>query len=107
MSTDKSTGKANDDRYVDNNSGPYPDGDPRNITLQPSDNPIEPPRSGPAEDAYRGDDDALASANAAERAKGESAKPTSDPASSKPAVGETSADPAVRARADANRPLGS
>lgn len=74
--------KPNDDRYVDNTKGPYPDGDPRNITLTPSDNPIEPPRSGPAEDRYRDDtkrektkrEEPAASANAVEGAKGR-AKP--------------------------------
>ncbi len=80
-------------------TGPYPDGDSRNITLAKSDNPIEPPRSGPAEHNYR-DDDAPASDS-------KTASETVDPASAKKPVGETSPDPAARARADANRPLGS
>ena len=101
------------------NTGPYPKGDARNVTLTPSDNPIEPPRTGPVEDAYRDDEERAASANAAEGAKGADKKTgvdgkgKDDPtaaersASDKPPVGETSLDPSVRARADANRPLGS
>jgi len=108
----------NDDHHVNRNSGRFPEGDPRNITLQKSDNPIEPPRSGPAEHKYR-DGEAPASANAAEKATGDTnAGHRTDDSSTalgaagttaddKRAVGETSPDPAARARADANRPLGS
>ncbi|MGB7370003.1 hypothetical protein [Erythrobacter sp.] len=101
--------KSNDDRYVDNNKGPYPDGDSRNITLTKSDNPIEPQRSGPAEDNYRDGGEAAASANAAKKAGTDDAGANGavDPVDpDKKPVGETSEDPATRARADANRPLG-
>ncbi len=37
-------------------TGPFPDGDSRNITLTQSDHPMEPERSGPAEPRYREDD---------------------------------------------------
>lgn len=84
--------------------GPYPDGDSRNVTLTKSDHPMEPPRSGPREDETREG----ASANAAEKASGVAAESKSEPVDpDKKPVGETSADPASRARADANRPLGS
>jgi len=97
--------KPNDDRYVDNTKGPYPDGDPRNVTLTQSEHPMEPERTGPAEHQYR-EDDAPASANAAEKAGvHDKTKEPVDP--DKKPVGETSDDPATRARADANRPLGS
>lgn len=36
-------------------TGPFPDGDSRNITLTESDHPNEPPRTGPAEPKYRKD----------------------------------------------------
>ena len=36
-------------------TGPFPDGDSRNITLAKSDHPFEPERSGPAEPRYRED----------------------------------------------------
>ena len=39
-------------------TGPYPDGDSRNITLTKSDNrPIEPARTGPQEHKFRSDND--------------------------------------------------
>ncbi|MGB3469192.1 MAG: hypothetical protein WBA51_00035 [Erythrobacter sp.] len=54
-------------------TGPYPDGDSRNITLAPSDNSIEPTRTGPQEQRFREEDNAStgktddADANAAAR----------------------------------------
>jgi len=92
-------------KKTDGDASPYPPGDSRNITLRKSDNPIEPPRSGPAEHHYRDDDTARDADGEPTAERGDTTK--ANPTDPKKPVGETSPDPAARARADANRPLGS
>ncbi len=86
-------------------TGPFPDGDSRNITLTRSSNSIEPDRTGPQEPDHRKD-------GAPETIMGDLPTHKGDPDVSEPDVSEdnitprpTGENPALRARADANRPL--
>ena len=102
--------------------GPFPDGDSRNITLTPSDNPYEPDRTGPAEPDHRrkGAPDTVMGELADSEYKQE-ARPDSEEGEDRPAaemgfgsvggaidpvaLGDSEDDPATRVRTDAARPL--
>jgi len=74
-------------------TGPYPDGDSRNITLAPSDNSIEPKRTGPQEHRFREERDTStakgrdADASAAARDDGADANGKTSSASAETAPG--------------------
>jgi hypothetical protein len=88
--------------------GPYPDGDTRNVTLAPSTNPIEPERTGPREGEARGEverREAAEERQQAEASQADLAAGSPSGAVSQTQLGETSTNPATRARADAKRPI--
>lgn len=103
-------------------TGPFPDGDSRNITLTPSPHPMEPARSGPAEPGYRrkGAPESVMGDLAHSEYK-QDAGPEAQDAQEKPAaelgfgsiggaidpvaLGDMADDPATRVRTDAARPL--
>ncbi|AOL24791.1 hypothetical protein Ga0102493_11661 [Erythrobacter litoralis] len=113
-------------------TGPFPDGDSRNITLTPSTHPMEPERSGPAEPGYRREgapDSVMGDLAPGEYKPGyrQEARDDGDPdrqdaADDAPAaemgfgsvggaidpvaLGNSEDDPATRVRTDAARPLG-
>ncbi|MEQ8411776.1 MAG: hypothetical protein RIB52_09495 [Erythrobacter sp.] len=104
-------------------TGPFPDGDSRNITLTPSTHPMEPERSGPAEPGYRHENapDSVMGDLAHSEYKQEARPDREDGASHAPAaemgfgsvggaidqvaLGDTGDDPATRVRTDAARSL--
>ncbi|QIQ87228.1 hypothetical protein [Erythrobacter sp.] len=103
-------------------TGPFPDGDSRNITLTPSTHPMEPERTGPREPGLReeGAPDSVMGDLAHSEYK-QDARPNRDEAGDRPAaemgfgsvggaidpvaLGESEDDPATRVRTDAARPL--
>ncbi|KPP86876.1 hypothetical protein [Erythrobacter sp. HL-111] len=104
-------------------TGPFPDGDARNVTLTKSTHPMEPERSGPAEPGYRSEGapesvmgDLVHSEYKPEarprRAPGEGDLPATEMgfgsvggAIDPVALGDCGDDPATRVRTDAMRPI--
>ena len=87
-------------------TGPYPDGDSRNITLTKSDNSIEPNRTGPQEAKFREDDDD--SDESPEQASSSDEAPHAEMGfgSVGGALPQAGEDIARQMRSDAMRPLG-
>lgn len=103
-------------------TGPFPDGDSRNITLTPSTHPMEPERTGPREPGMREDGapDSIMGELADSEYK-QDARPDAQDAPDRPgadmgfgsiggaidpvALGDMADDPATRVRTDAARPL--
>jgi hypothetical protein len=104
-------------------TGPFPDGDARNVTLTKSSHPMEPERSGPAEPGYRRDGAPetvmgdLAHSEYKQEARPKRGGADKDRSAAEMgfgsvggaidpvALGDSEDDPATRVRTDAARPL--